>query len=61
MFNEIETRRGHRLWKRNERHGGAHASGSQSLDIIEIERAVIKASPYFDCINLNSLGDPGRM
>ena len=30
----------------------------QSLDIIEIERAVINASPYFDCINLNSLGDP---
>jgi tetratricopeptide (TPR) repeat protein len=30
----------------------------QSLDIIEIERAVMNASPYFDCINLNSLGDP---
>jgi spermidine synthase len=30
----------------------------QSLDILEIERGVIKASPYFDCINLNSLGDP---
>src|SRR5205823_1414161 len=26
----------------------------QSLDIVEIERAVINASPYFDCINLNS-------
>jgi spermidine synthase len=30
----------------------------QSLDIIEIERGVINASSYFDCINLNSLGDP---
>jgi spermidine synthase len=30
----------------------------QSLDIIEIERAVMSASPYFESINLNSLGDP---
>jgi spermidine synthase len=30
----------------------------QSLDIIEIERAVIEASPYFESINLNSLADP---
>ena len=30
----------------------------RSLDIIEIERGVIEASPYFECINLNSLADP---
>jgi spermidine synthase len=29
----------------------------ESLDIIEIEQGVINASPYFDCISLNPLGD----